>query len=101
LGTILRARGHDSVQSSASPGAGRAVSLTVGLHCAREWKAVYNKRVSVEHVFSRLEGYRKLNGIRARRMPKVWLHIALSLLTTTGERTHHHANGVPTRKCIA
>ena len=45
-----------------------------------EWKAVYNKRVSVERVFSRLKGYRKLNSVRTRRMPKVWLHVALSLL---------------------
>lgn len=45
-----------------------------------EWKGVYDKRVSVERVFSRLKGYRKLNSIRTRRMPKVWLHVALSLL---------------------
>ena len=44
------------------------------------WKKVYNKRVSVERVFSRLKGYLKLNAIRTRRMPKVWLHVALSLL---------------------
>jgi transposase len=48
---------------------------------SKEWKAVYNKRVSVERVFSRLKGYRKLNSIRTRRLPKVWLHVALSVLT--------------------
>lgn len=46
-----------------------------------EWKAVYNKRVSVERVFSRLKTYRKLDAIRVRRLAKVWLHVALSLLT--------------------
>lgn len=37
--------------------------------------------VSVERVFSRLKTYRKLNSLRTRRMPKVWLHVALSWLT--------------------
>jgi len=45
-----------------------------------QWKAVYNKRVAVERVFSRLKTYRKLDAVRTRRLPKVWLHIAMSLL---------------------
>jgi hypothetical protein len=51
---------------------------------SREWKTLYNKRVSVERVFSRLKTYRKLDAIRTRRLPKVWLHVALSLLTMAG-----------------
>lgn len=45
-----------------------------------KWKALYNKRVSVERVFSRLKGYRKLDALRTRRLPKVWLHVAMSVL---------------------
>lgn len=48
---------------------------------SKEWKAIYNKRVGIERVFSRLKTYRKLDAIRVRRMSKVWLHVALSLLT--------------------
>jgi hypothetical protein len=48
---------------------------------SKEWKTLYDKRVSVERVFSRLKTYRKLNAVRVRRMKKVWLHVALSLLT--------------------
>jgi hypothetical protein len=34
----------------------------------------------VERVFSRLKTYRKLDALRTRRLPKVWLHVAMSLL---------------------
>ena len=33
---------------------------------------------SVEREFSRLGPYRKLDAIRTRGLPKVWLHVALS-----------------------
>jgi len=33
-----------------------------------------------ERVFSRIKGYRKLFSLRARRMPKVWPHVALSIV---------------------
>jgi len=59
---------------------------------SKEWKAVYNRRVSVERVFSRLKGCRKLNGIRTRRLPKVRLHVALSLLALAGAALHRPAN---------
>ena len=49
-------------------------------HGSREWKLVYNKRVAVERAFSRLKGFRKLNGLRVRRLAKVWLHTALSIV---------------------
>jgi hypothetical protein len=38
---------------------------------SREWKTLYNKRVSVERTFSRLKTYRKLDSIRTRRLGKV------------------------------
>ena len=40
--------------------------------------------MSVERVFSRLKGYRKLDALRTRRLPKVWLHVAMSVLTMNG-----------------
>ena len=43
---------------------------------------LYNKRVSMERAFSRLKGYRKLDSVKTRRMPKVWLHVAMGLLVT-------------------
>lgn len=50
-------------------------------------------------MFSRLKGYRKLNAIRTRRMPKVWLHVALSLLVMNGAAIA--ANGTGIRRCVA
>ena len=52
-----------------------------------------NKRVSVERAFSRLKGYRKLDSVRTRRLPKVWLHVAMGLLVTICLE--------PPRRCIA
>jgi hypothetical protein len=31
-------------------------------------------------VFSKLKTYRKLDTLRTRRLPKVWLHVAMSVL---------------------
>lgn len=64
------------------------------------WKKVYNKRVSVERVFSRLKGYRKLNAIRTRRMPKVWLHVALSLLTMNASAIVGARRPEGLRRCV-
>jgi hypothetical protein len=67
-----------------------------------QWKAIYNKRVSVERVFSRLKGYRKLDAIRTRGLPKVWLHVALSLLAMNVAALVNSANSATTlRKCVA
>ena len=49
-----------------------------------EWQALYNKRVSVERVFGRLKGYRKLDALRTRGLAKVWLHVAMSILAMNG-----------------
>ena len=66
---------------------------------SKEWKALYNKRVSVERVFGRLKGYRKLNAIRTRRIAKVWLHVALSLLAMNAAAVVNVDGDV--RKCVA
>ena len=67
-----------------------------------EWQGHYNKRVSVERTFSRLKGYRKLNAIRTRRMAKVWLHVALSILAMNGAALVNLASDVNSvRKCVA
>jgi IS5 family transposase len=66
---------------------------------SREWKLLYNKRVSVERVFSRLKTYRKLDAIRTRRLPKVWLHVAMSLLAMLGSAVASDRQSV--RRCVA
>jgi len=68
---------------------------------SREWKTVYNKRVSVERVFSRLKGYRKLNAVRTRRLPKVWLHVALSLLAMSASALVGARRSSGVRQCVA
>lgn len=69
---------------------------------SREWKALYNKRVSVERVFGRLKGYRKLNAIRTRGMAKVWLHVALSIISMNAAAVVNAAEGLASvRKCVA
>ena len=67
---------------------------------SRECKALYNKRVSVERVFGRLKGYRKLNAIRTRGMPKVWMHVALSMIAMNATAVVNAASG-QVRKCVA
>ncbi len=49
--------------------------------------------------FGRLKGYRKLNAIRTRRMAKVWLHVALSLLAMNAAAVVNVDGDV--RKCVA
>jgi len=46
-----------------------------------EWKAVYNQRTSVERVFGRPKGHRKLNYVRVRGLAKVTAHCMMSVLT--------------------
>ncbi|MCJ7831230.1 MAG: transposase, partial [Dehalococcoidia bacterium] len=66
-----------------------------------QWKTVYNKRVSVERVFSRLKTYRKLDAIRTRRLPKVWLHTAMSLVVmNVAALVNLGSNSASLRKCV-
>lgn len=46
-----------------------------------QWKRIYNQRTSVERVFGRLKGHRKLNMIRVRGLDKVTTHCLMSVLT--------------------
>jgi hypothetical protein len=52
-------------------------------------------------VFSWLKGYRKLNSLRTRRMPKVWLHVTLSVLTMNAMAVAKTTRGLSIRQCIA
>jgi IS5 family transposase len=67
-----------------------------------QWKTIYNKRVSVERIFSRLKTYRKLDAIRTRRLPKVWLHVALSILAMNAmAAANAMGDQVSVRRCVA
>lgn len=48
------------------------------------------------------EIYRKLDSIRTRRMPKVWLHVALSILVLNGSAVARIQEGRPDqlRECV-
>ena len=50
---------------------------------------------SVKRTFSRLPSYRKLNAIRTRRMQKVWLHVALSILVMNASAVARIQEGEP------
>ena len=45
-----------------------------------EWQDVFDRRESVEHVFSRLKDFRKLNKVRVRGINKVKVHCLLSVI---------------------
>ncbi len=47
-------------------------------------KVRYNKRVAVERVYGTLKSYRKLDGLRVRRLARTWLYVALSILVFIG-----------------
>ncbi len=49
-------------------------------HGSKAWKAVYNKRVSVERAFSRLKGQQRLDDLKHRGLVKAGLHVALSVM---------------------
>ena len=55
----------------------------------------------MERVFSRLKGYRKLDALRTRRLPKVWLHVAMSVLMMNAGALAKVQAGVPSelREC--
>ena len=46
-----------------------------------EWKALYNRRGSIERLNGRLKGHRKLDDVRVRGLMKVTLHAMLSIVT--------------------
>jgi transposase len=67
-----------------------------------EWKAIYNRRSSIERVFSRLKGYRRLNNITVRRIRKVTVHCFLSLIVVQAQALHSAMNSQVSsiRQCV-
>ena len=47
-----------------------------------EWKLIYDRRVAVERVFSRMKGHRRLNNITVRRRRKVSVHSLIPVIVT-------------------
>ncbi len=47
-----------------------------------EWKLIFNRRVAVERVFSRMKGHRRLNNITVRRKRKVTVHSLIPIIVT-------------------
>jgi len=54
----------------------------------KEWQALYNRRTSIERLFARLKGYRRLNSITVRRIRKVTVHCLLSLIVVQAQALH-------------
>ncbi len=54
----------------------------------KEWQAIYSRRSSIERIFSRLKGYRRLNNITVRRIHKVTVHCFLSLIVVQAQALH-------------
>jgi transposase len=53
-----------------------------------EWQAIYNRRTSIERIFARLKGYRRLNNITVRRIRKVTIHCFVSLIVVQAQALH-------------
>lgn len=68
----------------------------------REWRALYNRRTSIERIFSRLKGHRRLNNITVRRIRKVTVHCFISLIVVQAQALHSIVNNhVPSiRQCV-
>ena len=58
-----------------------------------EWRAIYNKRVSVERVFSATKGFYRLDNLTHRGLPKVTLHCTLSMLVMQAKALGQARNG--------
>ncbi|MFC1901728.1 transposase [Chloroflexota bacterium] len=54
----------------------------------KEWQAIYGRRSSIERIFGRLKGYRRLNNITVRRIRKVTIHCFLSLIVVQAQALH-------------
>jgi transposase len=67
-----------------------------------EWKAIYNRRSSIERLFSRLKGHRRLNNITVRRIRKVTVHCFLSLIVVQAQALHSATNNQVSsvRQCV-
>lgn len=67
-----------------------------------EWKAIYNRRTSIERLFGRLKCYRRLNNVTVRRKRKVTVHCFLSLIVVQAQALHGATNNQVAfiRKCV-
>ncbi len=63
-----------------------------------EWQAIYNRRTSIERLFSRLKGHRRLNSITVRHISRVTIHCFLSLIVTQAMALAFPANP---RNCVS
>ncbi len=59
-----------------------------------EWKKIYNRRVSVEHVFGRLKEHRKLNSVRVRGLRKVEVHCFMSVIVLQAQAMATSSRGL-------
>ncbi len=68
----------------------------------KEWQAIYNRRTSIERVFSRLKGHRRLNNITVRRIRKVTVHCFLSLIVVQAQALYSAINNQTSnvRQCV-
>jgi transposase len=67
-----------------------------------EWKALYNRRTSIERIFGRLKCYRRLNNVTVRRKSKVTVHCYLSLIVVQAQALHSAINNQveSVRQCV-
>ena len=67
-----------------------------------EWKAIYNRRGSIERLFGRLKCYRRLNNITVRRIRKVTVHCFMPLIVVQAQALHSVLNEQMTsiRQCV-
>ncbi len=67
-----------------------------------DWKAIYNRRSSIERMFGRLKCYRRLNNVTVRRIQKVTVHCFLSLIVVQAQALHSAADNQMTsiRQCV-
>lgn len=67
-----------------------------------EFREVYNRRSSIERLFGRLKGYRRLNNITVRRIRKVTVHCFISLIVVQAQALHSIMSSQPllVRQCV-
>jgi transposase len=67
-----------------------------------EFREIYNRRSSIERIFGRLKGYRRLNNITVRRIRKVTIHCYISLIVVQAQALHSSMNSRASsiRQCI-
>ena len=68
----------------------------------KKWKRLYNRRTSIERLFGRLKGHRRLNNITVRRIRKVTVHCFISLIVVQAQALHSAMNSQASsiRQCV-